>query len=243
MRVPLDLILPHSSTCYTALNGPLHVLYPSWHPALLVLLNHTGRQKSLILHCGGDHNAESEGTFLDGFWGMGWRYGRFVRAASQIEVIQIESLFELRSVLKLLAFEGMEKEVADSESEVRKAVLMIHGFDKVHQEAGLWSAQGMSLTIACAMDAADAMDYELVICDDSQGEVSVVDAAGQLPAGLLDLKVPIDEVYKQFCKASWRPDLHKSEGEWLDYESGEVARVTWTEDGNDGFVNSQATVK
>lgn len=189
--------------------------------------------------------------------------GKFLYAASMIDVIHVGTLHELRALLYLLltnrsspkskgVVEGDERkqvggtvlDVPDSQESttsdggggVQKArippILAISGMDVLHREAGEFSAQGVSRTLASALDAAGDT-YRLVIHDtvEIDSEMELLNESSQLPPHLDGTTTTLRKVYRRFVANDW--DVSNdgvAAGRWRSLDDGGGYGVVWNLD-------------
>lgn len=237
-----------------------------------ILLYHateTPVQKSILIHYGelGDALSHKTSTFLKS---DASRKGKFLQAGTGVQIMQVKTLHELRALLFLLttckeaSIEGTSDvderhkdvatgvnettSVADSEESLiddtglALPLLAISGIDRVHRDAGELSAQGLSRTLASAMEACGDQ-YKLVLYgdEDLDDDLALMNDSSYLPDQLASATTTFRKVYKRYVACEWN-DMFRSrdgrtEGLWR-YLDGGGYKVQWQQDDDGQCSNS-----
>ncbi len=210
---PTNLLLPQSFTFSDDANiYPLHVSSPSPSSVLAILLNHYAarhnleedddkvHQKSVLINCYLSREAfiealsKADAALTKFFCGTSTAKGKYLRAASRIDILHITSLQNLRSTLHTLSLEAVTGD---------DTFLGIVGSDVLHRLAGDFSAQGVAQTFAAAIDASG---HRKLIYHDAcplTEPLDVLSRTTTMPKDLPSNNTVLDRVYQRWIQHYW----------------------------------------
>ncbi|KTW26640.1 hypothetical protein T552_02649 [Pneumocystis carinii B80] len=269
MNFPIKLLFPTAKESYVSqsdanFSSPLYIRVPyvsmlisivlgrerlRWTPEGLNL--NKKKEKSVLILCGytketflkeilhvqdiryfSDDNSETSIWSDDFFWAMD-ATGAWISASEYIDLIYVPSLRGLRAILSVYHYSSLNR-------------LAIWPFLKIHEASGEFSAQGLSRTIALAIDV--CRNENIILCDSisikspiqlltSSTKVSGISVCSAIR------QITVETVMERWISAFWEiVSLNEQgigHGIWK--YRGEYWKVCWKDSGNGKISDIECT--
>lgn len=254
---PINLLLPQRFTFKDEFTDfPLHISSPSPAPLLTFLLldrihkvdEQEESSHTILLNCHGGKQAFTE-SLIDGtatshfYLSEASSKGKYLAASTNLDMIHITHLHELRAVLYTLIesvdddddlarhkIDDVPDSQASSDGCAKLPILAITGMDIMHHSVGEASAQSMSRTLAALIDL--SRSFNIVIHDSQPLSTEIDVCSGTVPRGFEDQKTTLEALYRRYISCEWHVPGVEKEGIWRYLGTKIGYKVQWDEDLN-----------